>query len=208
LAQVILAHCADGLAWRLYLEEEYPQPVGDPEDVQKTWLATLSDVTALVTHELNNYLHGIRLHVALLEQEVPATGRSDLKIIRTLSSDAAKTIKQLQQYNRHEPPPLQPINLNAVVRDTLARVQGTGGPVAVHLGLATEGPLALADRRPLDRLLPLLLTNTVAVAAPVQATITVRTKTAGNKVLVEVEDTSPPLPADLLSRLFEPFVVA
>ena len=160
----------------------------------------LPEVTALVAHEFNNYLNGILLHVAILDQELPAAARGELAVIRKQAQEAAGLVKRLQHSNQREPFSLGPVDLNAVLREVLTRLAP-----AVRLELAADLPPVLADRRPLERLVKLVVAD--AQAATAQGTVTVRTQPAGARVVIGVEDTGPALADDLLPRLFEPFVV-
>jgi signal transduction histidine kinase len=164
----------------------------------------LPEVTALVAHEFNNYLNGILLHVAILDQELPAA-RGELGVIRQQAQAAAGLVKRLQQFNQRVPLALGPVDLNAVVREVLARLPPDSA-ATVRPELADGLPPALADRATLERLVNLVVADAQAVAGP--RTVTVRAQQAGAHVVVVVEDTGPAIADALLPRLFEPFVVS
>ena len=91
---------------------------------------SLSDLTALVSHEFNNHLNGIFLRLALLEQEFPEA-KDQLRVIRSLGDEAAALIRRLQQANRPTIPPPEPVDVNRLIREV--------GPIS---DLAPEFPLA------------------------------------------------------------------
>jgi signal transduction histidine kinase len=167
----------------------------------------LSEITSLVAHEFNNYLNGILLHVALLEQELAPAARPELGVIRKLSHEAADLVKRLQQFNQREIPALQPVDLNGVVRESLAKLHAPGQPLSIRQELPSELPPVLAAPDYLERLVTLVVTNSLAVSIPGQGAVTVRTKHAGQKVLVVVEDSGPHVAADRMAHVFEPFAV-
>jgi signal transduction histidine kinase len=67
-------------------------------------------------------------------------------------------------------------------------------------------PAVSASRPDLQRLLRLLLVN--AAASGGVSTIVVRTEAARPGARLVVEDNGPAIPADLMDRVFEPFIVA
>src|SRR6516162_3830018 len=96
--------------------------------------ASLSDLTALVSHEFNNHLNGIFLRLALLEQEFPEA-RDQLKVIRNLGDEAAALIRRLQQANRPNIPPPEPIDVNRIIREVLDKMHSPAPERSVEVCL-------------------------------------------------------------------------
>jgi signal transduction histidine kinase len=168
----------------------------------------LPELTALVAHELNNSLNGILLQIALLEQELPAADRPEMAAVKRLAGHAAKMLKRLQQYNRQELPQVGPVDVNAVIRETLAAGHQAGNSLPVQLQLAPELPDARGSPANLQRLLSLLLSHCFAVTTTVPRPIVVRTAREATHAILRIEDNGPAISADLLPQIFEPFVVA
>jgi signal transduction histidine kinase len=169
--------------------------------------ASLSDLTALVSHEFNNYLNGIFLRLALLEQEFPEA-KDQLRVIRSLGDEAAALIRRLQQANRPTIPPPEPVDVNRLIREVLNSMQSVTPAPSVEARLATDAPLARASPEDFRRLMSLLLAHCVQAVSGIGGVIDIRTERAGPKVIVEIGDTGAAIPEELLPRAFDPFVAA
>jgi signal transduction histidine kinase len=177
----------------------------EPDALERlNYLDNVSELTAHITHEFNNILNGILLHIAVLKQEVPPEIVPELDVIRGLGNNASALVKKLQQYNSKRRGLLEPVNLNEAVRKTAA--QRTGMP-GVQLALDPNLPRAQAKPRELRRLLQMLLDQAEAARGATGGTITIRTAREGKRVLLRVEDPGPPISPDDLPYLFEPFRV-
>src|SRR5262249_8361641 len=78
-------------------------------------------LTETVAHEVNNILNNILLHLTVLEQAgIPVELRSQSSAIRQKGREAAAMIKSLQQEYRRQQPALEPLDLNAIVRERVA----------------------------------------------------------------------------------------
>jgi signal transduction histidine kinase len=168
--------------------------------------ASLSDLTALVSHEFNNHLNGIFLRLALLEQEFPEA-RDQLKVIRNLGDEAAALIRRLQQANRPNIPPPEPIDVNRIIREVLDKMHSPAPERSVEVCLATDAPLARGNPEDFRRLVTLLLAHCVQ-AISATGVIDIRTERVGPKLIVEMSDTGTGIPEELLPRAFDPFVAA
>lgn len=196
-----LAFCAGHLSASLYADAARPAAAEDP--ARLAWLSNISELTAIISHEFNNFLNGILLHVAVLKQEVPKEVHAELDVIRGLGNGAAALVKQLQRYNSKRRGNLQPLELNEVVRR--AAEERTG--VVPELDLQPDLPRIQGKVPELSRLLHFLLDQAAAAMAGQPGRVTVRTSAKENKVLLRVEDAGPAIDAAQLPKAFEPFHV-
>jgi signal transduction histidine kinase len=90
----------------------------------------------------------------------------------------------------------------ARVVDRLAR----SGP-GVQAALAPDLPPVSGTPVALGRLVRMLVENAVTVTPLSAGPVHLRTERAGDQVRLSVADNGPPVPAEALPRLFEPFVV-
>src|SRR6476619_902069 len=99
---------------------------------------SLSEMTSLVCHEINNVLNGIALQSAITEQAAPNKSHTDISTMRRLVKDAARLVTRLQHHNR--PGSIQPeaVDVNDVVRSTRDALQERYPEVSIKLDL-TEG---------------------------------------------------------------------
>jgi signal transduction histidine kinase len=122
-------------------------------------------------------------------------------------------IQQYLSHARRALPRHQPLDLNALVRETLVLLKPIfhQGRVQVRTTLADVLPFPSGDGASLQRVLINVLTNAVD-AMDGGGTVTVVTRvspileTARPGVIVEIIDTGAGIPAELLPRLFDLFV--
>ena len=230
VARIVLTVCGEQLAAGLQSKvQEDELHLLQRELEGQSWLANTGELSGPLTHEFNNFLNIVLLHVALLEAEIPEKLRPELMELRRQGAGITSLVKQFQQYRRRLQPVQNPIDVNRAVLDAIriltgpqseptgelllklppsSKIEsaGLGRPVTVplHLALAPTLPRILGSATDLRRLCIFLLTNAAAAAGQVAGSITIRTESADNNVLLRVEDMGPSLPAELLPQCFEP----
>jgi signal transduction histidine kinase len=161
-------------------------------------LAILGELTSSVTHEFNNILNNILLHMAVLEQKgLSPELRQETAQVKQSSRQAAELVRRLQQYCQQQQPPSGPVDLNPLL---LEAVEGQA-----RLELAADLPPVLGHAGTLKRLVGLLLAHARAVS---EGEIRIKTERCANGVAVHVEDQGPTLAAPLLAQQFHPFCVS
>jgi len=190
LAQVLLAHVAEHLAFRLFQEETERRELIHYRD--------LADLTNLVGHEFNNALNAIGLQIAALGQKgLTAEHHPELAEVRRQVAAAGALVRRLQDLCYKANSPRQPADLNRAVRTALAQ--------RARLALAPDLPPVQGTALDLERLADALARG--STATPGSAAVTVRTgRGSGTTVWLRVEDATADFDDALLPRLFEPFV--
>ena len=176
-----------------------------PEELaNEVLLADMGELAGLVTHEFNDILNTILLHIALIEQGAPQGSRRDVAAIREQSKAIAALIKQYQRYRQGQLPAERPVDLNGIVADV---VQSLSEKARVLLDLEPALPAVLGNIPDLHRLVTFLLRNALAAsrtcAATRDANVTLRTKLADGKALLRVEDPGPGVAPEALSQFFD-----
>lgn len=162
-------------------------------------------------HELRTPLAVLRVHAQnLQEARNDAERQQSLHNLIAGVDRTSRLVNQLLTMARVEPrlgsAPLQPIDLTASVRDSLAQLT----PWLLDRGLevsleAPETPLRiLGDCATLDIALNNLVTN-AANFSPKGGLITVRLEETASEVLLSVEDQGPGIDPEHRDRLFERF---
>lgn len=190
-------------------------------------LASIGQLAAGVAHEINNPLGFIASNLSSAERYlgklaelrplVPgdAWQARDLDFLledfAELLKDSrvgidriARIVKDLKGFSSVDQPEEQVVDLNAQLNSLLAVVIGQKPP-AVTL---------TTDFEPLPRLLCLpghlnqaflnILQNALLAVAD-GGTVTVRTRSTGEAITVEIADTGPGIPTDIRARVFDPF---
>jgi signal transduction histidine kinase len=188
--------------------------------------ATITYVLGSVLHELSNPATSLEVDLHLIADtlrglvepgaRVPPELREELVGLHAVARDAVVSIKDLRErihsFRRGEqdsPVAEPPADLNRAVQAAVAIV---GADLRKHatleLQLGAVAPVA-AEATQLSRILVNLLNNAVEAiesVGPADNRITVRTAVRAGHACLEVEDTGAGIPAELLPRIFEPFV--
>jgi signal transduction histidine kinase len=232
LAEVgtLLAVSSEQLALRLQAEA-LEQRLGalQLELEGQSALASAGELAGPLTHEFNNFLNIVLLHVALLETEIAEKLRSELIELRRQGAGMTGLVKQFQHYRRRLHLVPLPADVNHLVQEAVtalagsppdraqglviklppsSRIEITGlsrpASVPLDLALADDLPLIMGSPADIKRLCTFLLTNAAAAAGSVGGSVLLRTDFTDSHVFLRVEDTGPSVSPDLLHQIFEP----
>jgi PAS domain S-box-containing protein len=182
--------------------------------VRSEKLAALGTLTAGLAHELNNPLGIIssRIELMLLESRddaLPARVVEDLDVIQRNIQRVTRLGQALRAFSRQTPHEATPVDLNAVVEETLLLVRKTFATENIEIVTALDEALApvAGDASALQQVLLNLITN-AREAMGRGGRIRVETAMLGGapaRVRVQVADTGAGIPRDVLPRIFDPF---
>ena len=180
---------------------------------QNEKLAALGTMAAGIAHEMNNPLGIIttRIEVMLLDaeqQQLPAQVLEDLQVLHRASQRVARIAASLRSFARHSPGDRVPLDLNAVVDESLQLMQKplAADNVQIVASLDRGLPPILGDATTLHQVLMNLLTN-AREAMPTGGQIRIETGPAERPgwIRLLVADTGPGIPAEEVSKIFDPF---
>jgi two-component system NtrC family sensor kinase len=180
--------------------------------LQAEKLAALGQTISGVAHELNNPLATILTWAERLSQRpVDDQTRRGLEAILGESERAAKIVRNLLTFARKRHTTRAMVDLNQVVRETLAlrsyeqRVNNVTTIEALAAGL----PQAFADPHQIQQVLLNLVINAeqAMIASHGHGTLVVRTwhDLDRDAVVLEVTDDGPGVPDDVQPKIFDPF---
>lgn len=182
-------------------------------------LAALGQMSAGMVHELNQPLTALRTLSdsagILLEQQRPDEVRGNLQRIGGLVDRLARLTSQLKTFAHKGEAPVVALPLARCVADAHAIVGAELKAHEVDFEADVQPPDlgVMADEAALASVLINLMRNAIdAMQGAPQRLLSVRARVKadndGGRVILTVSDTGPGIRADILPRLFEPFVTS
>jgi PAS domain S-box-containing protein len=187
------------------------------EQAHMARLATMGQLSAALAHELNHPLAAILSNAQAGEMLLSATPPA-LDEVRRILGDvvrdnrrATEIIKRLRAFLKNRDLAFEPLDMNAVVTETLPLAQlDAAGHINLRLRLGPRLPKVRGDRVHLQQVLLNLLLNAMdAMKALPERAAELRIETRadeGGMVGVCVRDSGPGIPADRLKNVFKPFI--
>ncbi len=180
--------------------------------LQAEKLAALGQTVSGVAHELNNPLATILTwSERLASRSVDSVTKRGIETILGESERAAKIVRNLLTFSRKRNTTRSMVDLNQVVRETLAlrayeqRVSNITTIDALAAGL----PQVFADPHHLKQVLLNLIINAeqAMLSTNGRGTLIARTwhDAEGDSVVLEINDDGPGVPDDVQSKIFDPF---
>ena len=167
-------------------------------------LALVGELAANLAHELRNPMASIYGAIELLRQD--ASGEQDalFAIVLREAERLNRLVSEFLAFASPQPPRLEPVDLCALVKDTLEAF--ALDPQAKELRLESElsSGVALADEDQMSQVLWNLLVNAAQASRP-GGRVIVRCREEGDRVVLSVEDEGCGIPGDLREKIFDPF---
>jgi len=169
-------------------------------------------VIRTMAHEVNNTLGSINSNLSLLldlEDCFPEDLRPD--IVRALqlsierSANLCRLISGFADIVKLPPPGMAPVELNAIVQNTVSQMQGrfTEAGVKCVMQLCPISPVIMADAVQMEQALINILKNAIEASIETKGEVTVIT--TDSPATLTVRDTGCGIPEEVRNELFKPF---
>jgi PAS domain S-box-containing protein len=178
--------------------------------LQAEKMASLGKLAAGVAHQLNNPLGGVILFTKLVMEDynLEKKAREDLKRVLKDAERCRDTVKELLEFSRQTHYLIKPCDINQAISRTLFLLENQSlfQNIDVKKDLAASLSPAQADVQQLNHLFMNIILN-AAEAMDGRGELTVRTHALPNsqRIGIEISDTGPGIPQEILPQIFEPF---
>ncbi|MDH3390239.1 MAG: ATP-binding protein [Desulfobulbaceae bacterium] len=184
--------------------------------IQGEKMASMGRLAAIVAHEINNPLAGIRTYAKLMLKRsgeiFPDSDSKYIQYLDTIESESARCgeiVKGLLQFSRPTKPLIKDHDINTIVEETLRLVQHQIDllNIEVKLDLAPESPSASCDDQKIKQALVALLLNSCDAVQSDSGYIEISTRLLAieKKVKVAIKDNGVGMDEETRSHMFEPF---
>jgi hypothetical protein len=171
-------------------------------------MASLGLLAAGVAHEVNTPLTGISSYTQMLLQGADADDPATkvLEKIERQTFRAAKIVNGLLNLARPAQVESGPVEINAVVNDVLSLLehQFKTGSIQVRKELSVVSPIVQGTEYKLQQVFLNLFLN-ARDAMPKGGWLSIGTRAGDDQAAIEIADTGSGIPADCLSRIYDPF---
>jgi len=178
--------------------------------LQSEKMASLGKLAAGVAHQINNPLGGITLYakLALEEYELEEGVRQDLGRILKDAERCRDTVKELLEFTRQTRHLMRPHDINEVISRTLFLLENQSlfQNIEIEKKFGDSLPPVQADIQQLNHLFMNIILN-AAQAMEGKGKLRIETgKVSGKEQIgIEISDTGPGIPEDVIPHIFEPF---
>lgn len=180
--------------------------------VQASKLAALGQMSAGLSHELNQPLAAIRSYAdnarEFLDRDRLETARRNLQGISELTERMARIIRNLRTYAREEPLELRPTSLRQAIDESLTLLQSriNADGVVVDVSMQNSDIEVVAGAVRLQQVFLNLLSNALdAMQGQTERAIVIDVAGGPDDVVIRIRDTGPGISPEAVSSVFDPF---
>lgn len=176
-------------------------------------MAAIGLMAGNIAHELNNPLAGLRslAQVLSVEPTYPQSVKNDLKEIETAAERSSAIIRDLLEFSKADDRVRETVSLNDVAERSLNMIKTALHDHRVETDWAEAGSVMVEVDPHLLQHVIFNVVNNACQAMREPGEIRLKTQrsasTQGKRDMIEIEvtDTGPGIPEEILSRVFEPF---
>jgi signal transduction histidine kinase len=177
--------------------------------VNKTRMAAIGEISAVVAHEARNPLGAISNCVQMLRTNPHITGE-DLELLEIVQAESQRLneiISDFLTFGRPRAPRFEPVVLQEAIEDTLVllrRDQRCGATIAFSTKFEAGVPPVEADRDQLRQVFWNLFLNAVQAMGD-RGQLRVEVRRQGDVAEIEIHDSGRGISRSVQPRIFEPF---
>jgi len=178
--------------------------------LQAEKMASIGELAAGVAHQLNNPLGGITLFTQLVMEEfnLPEGAVANLNRILDNAKRCRSIVKELLTFARKTDNEIHPQDIKVILSQTLSLVedQALFQNITVHKDFDEPIPLVPVDVQKIKHVFMNIILNAAdAMDGTGDLSLSCWVSPKKDKVFVEITDTGPGIPDDMLLKIFDPF---
>ena len=178
--------------------------------LQSEKMASLGKLAAGVAHQLNNPLSSITLFTQLVleEYKLEEGARNDLTRIYKEAQRCRDTVKELLEFARQTRQEMRPHDVNSAILRTvfLLENQTLFHNIEIEKELSPSLPEVYGDIQQLNHIFMNIILNAAdAMEGKGKLSIKSYKPLQSDTVIIEISDTGPGIPQNVLPHIFEPF---
>ncbi len=202
---LIIIHRAERvLKWRMQKNLQLEKELQSTER-----LVSMGRVVASIAHEIRNPLGIIRSTAELLQRRAATSSdKGTARLLQAIYDESlrlSQTVNDFLDYARPRQPKQDPVDLELVINQILAFVEGDFARDHIVIEKHFQGPMwVLGDKDLLYRALYNVFVNG-RQAMKNEGSLDITARVREDKVVIDVTDSGPGFDPDIIDKLFEPF---
>jgi two-component system CheB/CheR fusion protein len=167
-------------------------------------LAQLGELAAIVAHEVRNPLAGLRGSLEVLQPrfEPGSRDRSVMHAMINRIDTLNAKVNDILRFARPLPPLLQSLDLDPIIRDTMANAAAAVGQDCPPISYASSSEIVRADKEMVRAALLNLILNACQAGS---SRVEIKTSCESGKCRVSVLDDGVGIPDEVVAHMFEAF---
>jgi two-component system C4-dicarboxylate transport sensor histidine kinase DctB len=182
------------------------------ELIQTAKLAVLGQMSASISHELNNPLAAIRSYAdnarKLLSLDKPEKADDNMHRIAELTDRMSRISSQLKFFSRKSSGQIESVHIAPIIQTAIEILRPQFKNLAITIDTQQVDPdiVAQVDVIQFEQVLINLINNAIhAIGTQAPGSIILATERNDDQIMIYVDDTGPGIDENDLARIFEPF---
>ncbi|MFW2365408.1 MAG: PAS domain S-box protein [Desulforhopalus sp.] len=176
--------------------------------LQSEKLAAMGRLTSQIAHELNNPLYGIMNTLELMKTEISPDNKRRRLLDMALSEIVrlSELLRKMLTFSKPDQKEKQPVDLNNILDEILLlhEKQFRENDITISMTLANGLDLVYASKNQLRQVFLNIFKN-AGDAMPNGGSLTVKTRSQDDEILIEISDTGIGIKKENLAKIFDAF---